>query len=250
MYHYKASILTNEELYQRYIDTNDPRILSVIIENNLKGIWRTAMHYAKSFSNVNYEDMLQEAALGYYEGLKRYDPTRNVKVNSYCTVWAKKYVMDYLNTHKYTVRMPRWRIDNKEKQKVEDATDSPYLMCKEDEEFIETKSSTLLEQIINQLPLEMQRSVIDAMSDRISNKPLLMSFKKLVKNVSQESGFVKPLVAQKSLMITTEQYEFWEHGQFEGGMLFIKSKPILSYYQETLEFEVRKKKNGYLLVIQ
>ena len=60
------------------------------VEHNLRLAMQTAHRYHKAQPAVDYEDLIQEATLGIFRAVEKFDPERGFKFSTYATWWCRQ----------------------------------------------------------------------------------------------------------------------------------------------------------------
>jgi RNA polymerase sigma-32 factor len=96
-------LLTREQeldLSRRYVATQDPKLAYQLVTANLRLVVKIAWEYRRAAFNLL--DLIQEGNVGLMQGVKKFDPERNVKLSSYAAWWIRAYIIRYL--------MDNWRM--------------------------------------------------------------------------------------------------------------------------------------------
>lgn len=231
---------SNEDLYLKYQQTNDTKYLSAIINNNLDLFYNIAIKATKSKAKEHIEDIAQEASIGFFEGLKRYDPTKGTKIVTHCYFWAKKRAYEYVYNYSSIVRIPT--LEKDKKQVVEE--EIPEQSCK-------PKKLTFEETIISFFDEEQQRDIAYGCLKLKRGTPEQMyinkNFKVIAKKIKSALNFIDFMKENGCVMISNDEYNFWQLGQFESGTLYVRAKPIFEFKRDEIGFIIQKRKYGYLI---
>lgn len=99
---HRHPLLTREEeaeLTTRYAKDQDPRVAARLVTANLRLVVKIAYEYRRSSKNIL--DLVQEGNLGLMQAVRKFDPTRGVKLSSYAAWWIRAYILRYiLNNHR------------------------------------------------------------------------------------------------------------------------------------------------------
>lgn len=89
----------------------DKKAREKLIKTNL----RLVMHFAKNFAmrnpDANINDLVQEGNLGLIIAVDRYEPERNVKLNTYAGFWIRWYMERYVKEQLSDIRVPTSAVD-------------------------------------------------------------------------------------------------------------------------------------------
>ncbi|SRR5579871_554121 len=92
-----VSALSIEEVWERYLETNDPECRERLIIQHTPlvkyVIGRLAIHLPQV---IDYEDVLSYGTLGLIQALDRFDPSRGVKFQSYAVMRIRGAILDAL----------------------------------------------------------------------------------------------------------------------------------------------------------
>ena len=90
-------LLTPEETHElatTFIKTQDPRLAARLVTSNLRLVVKIAYEYRRAYKNIM--DLVQEGNIGLMQAVKRYDPTRGVKLSSYAAWWIRAYILRFI----------------------------------------------------------------------------------------------------------------------------------------------------------
>jgi RNA polymerase sigma-32 factor len=93
--HFQALSRDEEHaLAVRYRDTDDREAAYRLVTSNLKLVVKIAMIYQKVYRNLL--DLIQEGNLGLIQAVKRFDPYRGTRLQTYAAWWIKAYILKFL----------------------------------------------------------------------------------------------------------------------------------------------------------
>ena len=110
----KYPLLSREEeleLAQRVFRSNDPDAAQKLVLSNLRLVVKIALEYRRVWTNLL--DLIQEGNVGLLQGVRRFDPTRGVKLSSYASYWIRAYILKYLIDNIRRVRVGSSRAERK-----------------------------------------------------------------------------------------------------------------------------------------
>lgn len=119
----KIDLLTPDqevELAKR-IQEGDERAISELVNANLKFVVSIAHEYKGK--GVNLSDLVSEGNYGLIKAAKRFDHTRGFRFISYAVWWIKQSILQCLNDHARTIRLPV-NVLNKAYQLQKDLTNN------------------------------------------------------------------------------------------------------------------------------
>lgn len=90
-------ILTPEEEFQlavRYRENNDVEAGHKLVTSNLKFVVKIAFEYR--FYGIPFFDLIQEGNIGLMTALKKFDPYRGYRFNTYAVWWIKAYIQKFI----------------------------------------------------------------------------------------------------------------------------------------------------------
>jgi RNA polymerase sigma-32 factor len=96
-------LLSREEehrLATEFQKTQDPRLAYRLVTANLRLVVKIAHEYRRAAFSLL--DLVQEGNVGLMHAVRKYDPTRGVKLSSYAAWWIRAYILRYL--------MDNWRM--------------------------------------------------------------------------------------------------------------------------------------------
>lgn len=104
----QRTITTEEEFalgfeYQSASPERKKEIEDILLRNNLRFVISVAKHYA---GILELEDLFIVGAMGLLEGIRRWDPTRGVRLISWSINLIRKYILEEITWNSRTVRLP------------------------------------------------------------------------------------------------------------------------------------------------
>lgn len=118
-------LLPEEELSlaTKFYETGDVRAAHKLVTSNLRLVVKIAYEYRRAYKNIM--DLVQEGNVGLMQAVKKYDPTRGVKLSSYAAWWIRAYILRYILNNWRMVKLGTTQAQrklffnlNKEKQKL------------------------------------------------------------------------------------------------------------------------------------
>jgi RNA polymerase sigma-32 factor len=83
-----------QDLTRQYVATQDVRTAAKLVTANLRLVVKLAYEYRRAYKNIM--DLIQEGNIGLMQAVKRYDPTRGVKLSSYAAWWIRAYMLRFI----------------------------------------------------------------------------------------------------------------------------------------------------------
>ena len=93
----KHPLLTREEeisLAEKYRATGDVKAAYRLVASNLRLVVKLAHEYHRN--PIALLDLIQEGNIGLMQAVKKFDPTRGVKLSSYAAWWIRAYILRYI----------------------------------------------------------------------------------------------------------------------------------------------------------
>ena len=110
-------------LATKYFESGDLRAAHKLVTSNLRLVVKIAYEYRRAYKNIM--DLVQEGNVGLMQAVKKYDPTRGVKLSSYAAWWIRAYILRYILNNWRMVKLGTTQAQrklffnlNKEKQKL------------------------------------------------------------------------------------------------------------------------------------
>ena len=120
----RISVEEERELAIRYLKENDLQAAYQLVSSNLWLVVKIARKYDKLAKSIM--DLIQEGNIGLMEAVKRFDPSREVRLPTYATWWIKAYIIRYILANWRLVKIGTTQAQkklffnlNKEKAKLE-----------------------------------------------------------------------------------------------------------------------------------
>jgi len=93
-------------LAMKYFLDKDIQSRNKLIEHNQRFVAKIANEYARKFSGIEFEDLLQEGNLGLTRAIEKYDPAKG-RLTTYADSWIRafirKFISEWLETNKKEV---------------------------------------------------------------------------------------------------------------------------------------------------
>jgi RNA polymerase sigma-32 factor len=83
-----------KELAERYVETGDVHTAARLVTSNLRLVVKIAFEYRRAYRNIM--DLIQEGNIGLMQAVKKYDPSRGVKLSSYAAWWIRAYILRFV----------------------------------------------------------------------------------------------------------------------------------------------------------
>lgn len=77
-----------------YFETGDVDAAKKLVTSNLRLVVKIAYEYKRAHRNMM--DLVQEGNIGLMQAVKRYDPTRGVKLSTYSAWWIRAYMLRFI----------------------------------------------------------------------------------------------------------------------------------------------------------
>ena len=81
-------------LAEKYVATGDVHAAARLVTSNLRLVVKIAFEYRRAYRNIM--DLIQEGNIGLMHAVKKYDPTRGVKLSSYAAWWIRAYILRFV----------------------------------------------------------------------------------------------------------------------------------------------------------
>lgn len=101
----RARMLDRDEelaLFRRHAD-GDRRATDRLLEAHMTLLHSIAGRYSRF--GPKHEDIMQEAALGFIQGLERYDPDTGFRINTFCRWWIRAAITEWVRVNHSLVRI-------------------------------------------------------------------------------------------------------------------------------------------------
>jgi RNA polymerase sigma factor (sigma-70 family) len=99
------------------------------VEHNLRLAMQTAHRYHKAQPAVDYEDLIQEATLGIFRAVEKFDPERGFKFSTYATWWCRQACQRAVANQARSIRLPMHiETDVRKLQKASDEYEAAHGM--------------------------------------------------------------------------------------------------------------------------
>lgn len=75
-----------------------------ILNENKSFLYKIVSRYYNS--GVEQDDLMQQASLGLFTAIKRFEPTRNIAFSTYAMWWIRQHIVRYIHDHNSSIRIP------------------------------------------------------------------------------------------------------------------------------------------------
>jgi RNA polymerase primary sigma factor len=124
--------LTNEELLQLYKTEKDLIAKEELIVRNIPLI-KTLANKRMNFSNMSYEDLVQEGVIGLIYGIEKYDPSFGTKFSTYVFYWILEVIDRSIYNKGSIIRFPMHMVEKMNKiNKLEKENSTKLTYTEED----------------------------------------------------------------------------------------------------------------------
>ena len=93
-----------KQLANTYRRTQDPRAEDRLVRSQLRLVAKLAHEYARRRQD-DVEDLIQEGSLGLIQAVRRFDPSRGVRLSTYAAWWIRAYQLRWLVRNHRQVRV-------------------------------------------------------------------------------------------------------------------------------------------------
>ncbi len=83
-----------KSLAEEYMKTGDVKVAARLVTSNLRLVVKIAFEYRRAYRNIM--DLIQEGNIGLMQAVKKYDPSRGVKLSSYAAWWIRAYILRFV----------------------------------------------------------------------------------------------------------------------------------------------------------
>lgn len=134
----KLKMISAEEEVElaKRIENGDEEAVTQLVKANLRFVVSIAKEYMER--GVNLPDLINEGNYGMVKAAKRFDHTRGFRFISYAVWWVKQSMLQYLNEHSRTIRLPTNALSkiNQLKKELDDYDLDTQNLSHEDFEFL------------------------------------------------------------------------------------------------------------------
>jgi RNA polymerase sigma-32 factor len=81
-------------LAEHYVATGDVQAAARLVTSNLRLVVKIAFEYRRAYRNIM--DLIQEGNIGLMHAVKKFDPSRGVKLSSYAAWWIRAYILRFV----------------------------------------------------------------------------------------------------------------------------------------------------------
>ncbi|MDD5308416.1 MAG: RNA polymerase factor sigma-32 [Deltaproteobacteria bacterium] len=99
------------ELAEHYTATGDVTAAARLVTSNLRLVVKIAFEYRRAYRNIM--DLIQEGNIGLMQAVKKYDPSRGVKLSSYAAWWIRAYILRFVLNNWRLVKIGTTQVQRK-----------------------------------------------------------------------------------------------------------------------------------------
>ena len=93
--HYPLLTLDEERsLAEEYVQTGNVQTAARLVTSNLRLVVKIAFEYRRAYRNIM--DLIQEGNIGLMQAVKKFDPSRGVKLSTYAAWWIRAYILRFV----------------------------------------------------------------------------------------------------------------------------------------------------------
>lgn len=81
-------------LADEYVKTGDVQMAARLVTSNLRLVVKIAFEYRRAYRNIM--DLIQEGNIGLMQAVKKFDPSRGVKLSTYAAWWIRAYILRFV----------------------------------------------------------------------------------------------------------------------------------------------------------
>ena len=85
---------TERQLTDRFAAEGDPAVAMRLITANLRLVVKIALEYQSPWMDLL--DLVQEGNMGLLQAVRKFDPTKNIRLSSYAQWWIRAYILKFL----------------------------------------------------------------------------------------------------------------------------------------------------------
>lgn len=101
-----------EELIQRYRERNDTEAAKKLLLSHLRLVVRIAFEYYNKYF-CSLFDLIQEGNVGLMFAIKKFDPSKKVRLSTYAQWWIRAYILKYLMDNYSLIRIGHSRAEKR-----------------------------------------------------------------------------------------------------------------------------------------
>lgn len=266
--------LTNEQIYELYLQEKNERYLDLIAvknKNYIRSLANDIVRKRAFYNNfLDSEDLEQEGYLGFREGLNRYNIETKNKIITYCRDWAKKYMFQYCDKNEKLVYHPQWvkRAVAGAMPKSMLRTDYNLSVVKNYNESLVSIEDVEIEERVSLIGnvnydylrliasqfSEIENSYIDLLWDNGVSafktnkkvKEVVSKIKDIYETLKSEALFVLPLERNGEFLMSVETYDFWQNGTCGDKYHRYNANDIYKIEKERIGFIEKKISNNFI----
>lgn len=205
--------LTKDEEYALVTkaQAGDDESRNELVNRNMGFIYQRAIRFCKNGKYVS-EELIGEAVIGYMIAIKKFDISRNFRLNTFADQWIRNRILQFVCYEDHLIPVPR-SVTKKSSQKTQDAAKNAHrkfssLSLENSDEYHQLVDAR---QILDQNAIErIDRVVrrtfqeIDTLPERWKAIILDRLEGKILKDIGQKHGITKERVRQ----IETQAIEY------------------------------------------
>ncbi len=91
------------KLTDAFVETGDPNIAVQLITSNLRLVVKIALEYQSPW--LDLLDIIQEGNVGLLQSIRKFDPTKGIRLSSYAQWWIRAYILKFLMDNHRLVKL-------------------------------------------------------------------------------------------------------------------------------------------------
>jgi RNA polymerase sigma-32 factor len=102
----RHAVMSNEEerrVAAEYVATGDQRLANRLVAANLRLVLKIALEYRMARNNLL--DLVQEGNVGLMHAVRKFDPSRGVRLATYASWWMRAYILKFILSNARLVKL-------------------------------------------------------------------------------------------------------------------------------------------------
>jgi RNA polymerase sigma-32 factor len=186
--------MEEKELANKYVETGDVHVAAKLVTSNLRLVVKIAFEYRRAYKNIM--DLIQEGNIGLMQAVKKFDPSRGVKLSTYAAWWIRAYILRFVLNNWRLVKLGTTQAQrklffnlNKERAKLVSQGEDPTPELLADRLGVEPREIIEMDRRLRSHDLSLDAEIYDSDGRPLTRMELLEDDKKLPFELFEDAEF-------------------------------------------------------------
>jgi RNA polymerase sigma-32 factor len=183
-----------KELAEEYTRTGDVHVAARLVTSNLRLVVKIAFEYRRAYRNIM--DLIQEGNIGLMQAVKKFDPSRGVKLSTYAAWWIRAYILRFVLNNWRLVKLGTTQAQrklffnlNKERARLMTQGEDPTPEILSERLGVSVKEVVEMERRLQSNDLSLDAEIYDGEGRPLTRMELLEDDAKLPEELFDDAEF-------------------------------------------------------------